>query len=229
MRKKRLFAFSLMLGLLATFITLQVNSPRPASAQDAKVKQGGFSNGCSDSVIDALDECIQKRFSKVDTIFGFSRVSTIVTKGHKRLFQAETEMERAVIADLERSGAPVVFYLCGDDPHYGPKNPEGIQSFDSLFGPVVITPMASNWEPPEGVAVWKEAKNALRSFKGKDQYEFTVEKWAVAARPIRARESCLECHRHQTSIRLSDNPESYRRLKAGDVLGIAMYAYARKQ
>jgi hypothetical protein len=94
---------------------------------------------------------------------------------------------------------------------------------------VVITPIAANWELPENVKVWKEAENALRSFKEKDQYEFIVEKWTVTARPIRARESCLECHRHQVSTLSPDTPEGYRRLKPGDVLGIAMYAYARKQ
>jgi hypothetical protein len=42
MRKKRLFALSLMMGLSASFITLQINSASVASAQDAKAKQDGL-------------------------------------------------------------------------------------------------------------------------------------------------------------------------------------------
>lgn len=227
MRMKRLFAISLMIGLSASFIALQTNPAIIASAQDAKVKQDGFISGCSDSVIDALDECIQERFSKVETIFGITRVGTTTMKGHKRSFQAETEVERMVIANLEGSGLQVGFYLCGGSPHYTPTNPEGILAFDGIRGPVVITPIASNWELPESGKVWRETKNALRSFKEKNQYEFAIENWKVAARPIRARESCLDCHIHKAGILSSDAPEGYRRLKAGDVLGVAMYVYAR--
>ena len=66
MRKKRLYAFSLAIGLSALFITPQIDSRIKASAQNAGVKQDGFLIGCSETVIDALDECVQKRFSKVD-------------------------------------------------------------------------------------------------------------------------------------------------------------------
>jgi Protein of unknown function (DUF3365) len=241
LRSKRPFAFSLIFGLSALFITLQFNSAGIAPAQGAKVKQDGLISECSSAAIDALDECIQERFSKADTMFGFARVvkmtlaedgSLIPTdsanRGHKHFFQAETEKERAAINYLERSGLQVGFYLCGGSPRPTPTNPEGILVFDSFRGPVTITPIAANRELPDGSKVWNEAKNALRAFKEKDQYEFAVEKWKVAARPIRARESCLECHRHKASIPSSDAPKGYRRLKAGDVLGIAMYVYADK-
>src|SRR5262245_59250752 len=165
MRKKRLFAFSLMIGLSASFITLQINSAITASAQDTKVKQEGFISECS--VIDLLDECIQKRFSTADTIFGFARVATAVVtrdgkviptvptkRRHKHFFQAETEMERAAIADLERSGWQVGFYLCGGSPHCSATKPEGVLAFDAVRGPVVVTPRAANSELPEGVKVW---------------------------------------------------------------------------
>jgi len=39
MRKKRLFEFSLIIALSASFITLQINPARIASAQDAKVRR----------------------------------------------------------------------------------------------------------------------------------------------------------------------------------------------
>ena len=77
MRKKRLFAFSLIIALSASFITLQINPVRIASAQDAKLKQDGFIKRCSETVIDALDECIQERFSKSDMFFGADRVTPL--------------------------------------------------------------------------------------------------------------------------------------------------------
>ena len=182
MRKKRLFAFSLMIGLSASLITLQIKSAITAPAPDPKVKQERFISECS--VIDLLDECIQKRFNTADTRFGFARVATTIKtkdgkvipiaptkRGHKHFFQAETEMERAAIADLERSGWQVGFYLCEGSPHYTATNPEGILAFDGVRGPVVVTPIAANSELPQSSKVWNEAKNARRAFIEKDQYE----------------------------------------------------------
>src|SRR5262245_29504194 len=111
MRKKRLFAFSLIIALSAWFVTLQTISARIASAQDTKVKQDGFFTGCSETVIDALDECIQERFSKSDQVFGYDRV-TARTR-HVNHFEAVNQSEREAISELEKGGWQVAFYLIG--------------------------------------------------------------------------------------------------------------------
>src|SRR5262245_45926263 len=99
MRKKRLFAFSLMIGLWASFIAPQIDSAITASAQDAKPRQDGFIIGCSETVIDALDECMQKRFSDANGgLFGIDRVTPPTE--HVRSFLPISLAEREAVTEL---------------------------------------------------------------------------------------------------------------------------------
>jgi hypothetical protein len=260
MRKKRLFEFSLIIALSASFITLQINPARIASAQDPKVKMDGFITGCSETVIDALDECIQERFSKADPLFGIDRVAP--PSYHVSHFIAETQGERDAISELERGGWQVAFYLAGRRM-LGPKpvmtNPAPFYldyNYQIINGPIAITPsiisderergrapdyrlgsivtassvmrdqrdMIEQLELPEPLKIWDDAQKAMREFEKKDQYDFSFGKWSVAARPIRAKESCLKCHTGNAR-----NAPGLTSPKAGDALGVAMYAYARKQ
>jgi hypothetical protein len=229
MRKKRLIAFSLVIGLLALCATLQINSASITSAQDAKLKQDGFINGCSDSVIDALNECIQERFSKADKMFGITRVET--STNHIMSFQPVTEEEREVVSELELGGWRVVFYLAGRrvlGPKPEHKLPYG--GYRGFGGPIMIapqTPQHSEIRMPALDDLWEHAREAMLSFDSKNQYNFSVGKWIVTARPIRAQESCLRCHnsfKYETTTPVAHAP-SPTPLKVGDALGIAMYAH----
>jgi hypothetical protein len=225
-----------MIGLSALFVTLRINSAGIASAQDAKVKQGGFINGCSDSVIDALDECIQKRFSKADGVFGRARVET--STDHVRAFSPETQEERGVISELERGGWQVGFYLAGRRVlESKPEHRLLDGGYRGLGGPVLIVPQIQPRrviEPtglPDPGVLWEHAQKAILSFDSKNQYDFSVWKWSVIARPIRAKESCLQCHnnfKYGNTVPIARAP-SPTPLKVGDAIGVAMYAYARKQ
>jgi hypothetical protein len=152
MRKKRLFAFSLIIALSASFVTLQINPARIAWAQDPKVKQDGFITGCSETVIDALDECIQERFSKADMLFGYDRVTPQTL--HVNYFMAETRSEREAIAELEKGGWQVAFYLVGRRV-LGPKPnlAELRLSFPGQYPSIINGPLAitapSNFEERE--------------------------------------------------------------------------------
>ncbi len=84
--------------------------------------------------------------------------------------------------------------------------------------------MVEQFELPEPLKIWDDAQKAMLEFEKKDQYDFSFGKWSVAARPIRAKESCLKCHNGNVTTAPSLTPP-----KAGDALGVAMYAYARKQ
>src|SRR5262245_35866262 len=236
MRKKRLFAFSLMIGLTASFITLQINPAITAPAQDAKVKQNGLISGCSDSVIDALDECIQERFSKSDMRFGALRITP--TTLHMNYFQTETQSEREAISELEKGGWQVAFYLAGrrilgtkPDLTKPMLRIDG-QDHPIINGPIAITSpvifnrirMIEQFDLPEPQKLWDDAQKAMLEFEKKDQYGFSFGKWSVAARPIRAKEACLKCHTGPVTTAPSTTPP-----KVGDALGVAMYAYARKQ
>jgi hypothetical protein len=275
MRKKRLFAFSLMIGLPALLMTLQADSARIATAQDTKVKQDGFITGCSETVIDALDECIQERFSKADVAFGYERVAPQTR--HLNRFMAETQNEREAISELEKDGWQVAFYLVGRRV-LGPKPDLPEPQLRYLFpyppvihGPIAITApskfeeratvgraetgplgiyrknyseneMIEEFELPEPMSIWDNARKAAIEFEKRDQYDFSFGKWSIAARPIRAKESCLKCHTGDpaTDSRYPYNISSYTypnglaapKLappKVGDALGVAMYAYARKR
>jgi hypothetical protein len=249
MWKKRLFAFSLIIALSASFITPQNDPGSVASAQDAKIKQDGFIAGCSETVIDALDECIQKRFSKFDMRLGAARILTIKLPFDH--FVAETPGEREAITELEKGGWQVAFYLIGrrilgTRPDTLPGIPVSAHDSRDINGPIAITPstifderdhgtgqvvatssVISNWrktlqqlELPELREIWDDARKAMLVFEKRDQYDFSFRKWSIAARPIRAKEACLKCHTGEVPLAAP---------KVGDALGVAMYAYARKQ
>src|SRR5262249_42599733 len=103
--------------------------------------------------------------------------------------------------------------------------------------------MIEQLELPEPLKIWDDAQKAMLEFEKRDQYDFSFGKWNIAARPIRAKGSCLKCHNGENRIApgmpvvaisgrgagdgvtapVSAPP------KVGDALGVAMYAYARKQ
>jgi len=255
MRKKRLFEFSLIIALSASFITLQINPARIASAQDAKVKKDGLINGCSDSVIDALDECIQKRFRQFDTRFGITRMRPLTL--HENYFRPETQAERDAVAELDKGGWQVAFYLVGRRI-LGPK-PDmtkfrpilGGDTHPIINGPIAITSpkifdknkVMEQFDLPETQKLWDDAQKAMLEFEKRDQYDFAINRWKVAARPIRAGEPCLKCHTDKPIARNADgslvivgkgnlglyayDAHSKTPIKVGDALGVAMYAYAR--
>jgi len=88
----------------------------------------------------------------------------------------------------------------------------------------------------------------MRAFDSKNRHEFSIGKWKIEARPIRAAESCLRCHNNNTEAATGNEPKqidirniidarniydglarSKTPIKVGDALGVAMYAYARKR
>jgi hypothetical protein len=257
MRKKRLFAFSLIIALSASFISLQIAPTRIASAQDVKVKQDGFITGCSETVIDTLDECVQERFGKFDTRFGITRMRPLTL--HVNYFLPETQAERDAVSELEKGGWQVAFYLAGRRI-LGPKpdmtkfTPYLLSDAHPIInGPIAISgpkdfnknKMIEQFDLPEPQKLWDDAQKAMSEFEKRDQYDFTVNRWNVAARPIRAGESCLQCHNNKPIARNADgatvikvrgdldlyafDARSETPIKVGDALGVAMYAYTRKQ
>ncbi len=118
-----------------------------------------------------------------------------------------------------------------------------------INNPILITPQTKVEELPQPAELWDEAQKAMKAFrKNKQQYDFTAGKWEMTARPIRASEqACLRCHVSDTSpqwfggLRMASLDKSGQAnakiteslsvslLKIGDPLGMALYAYKRKQ
>ena len=251
MRKKRLFALLLMIGLSALFIALQINSARIASAQDAKIKQEGFINGRSRpsslldcSFISPLDSYIQDRFTQRGRGFGIERIMIPGRGLHTPIpsrysqpktigaFVPENDQEREAVVEIERSGLKMALYLASrrilvTEPDEPQNN--HIMLHAPLRGPVALTQGSQKTDWPEMASLWKQARNAMKDFDGDkfaSQYEFSAEGKDFIARPVRAQESCLECHTPYTYLNYTPNSNgATRQLSVGDPIGVLLYAY----
>jgi hypothetical protein len=118
--------------------------------------------------------------------------------------------------------------IAGPEPDKSP-NKRSFPLHAPLRGPVAVTRGAQKMDWPEKSGLWKEARKAMQDFdadKSASQYEFSVENKDFIARPVRAQESCLQCHTLQTY--LSNTPNSAGptlRLSVGDPIGVLLYAY----
>jgi hypothetical protein len=183
-----------------------------------------------DSDIDlifALDGCIQHRFEDVDKNFGIRRITKEGETPHR--FKPENAKEFDVVRQLEKYQVKVALYLAGRSV-LGPKPDEAESSRRSrkiINGPVFITTKGGQDAGlPNSSELWDQAQRAMVSFQTSDTYDFNLAGWRFTARPVRAIESCLQCH-------LSDVPSRFATtvvrqptlLKVGDPLGIMLYAY----
>lgn len=238
-------AFCLLVGGIAIAFFQIRGEPSVSASQpqdkSSKPKPEDMLIGCS--VIDPLDDCIQELFSKADYQFGMARMPT--TNKHLNQFNPRNDKEKAIVKDLDDGGWLVAFYLAGrwvlgEKP--SPAAPRFADLRHSMIGgPIAITPeyltrghLNKEIEMPEPDQFWDDSQKALRAFETKDRYEFSIGKWKIEARPIRARETCLKCHNNNNQgatlsvIDLNHAP-SQTPIKVGDALGVAMYAYTRKK
>lgn len=247
--------FALYLSVAAFVTTFFQSFTGASQTQDKPVLPKPDLIGIGCSVIDPIDEQIQKRFRTVDGMFGITRV--MPANRHLNYFMANTAEEKAAVDELENAGLRVAFYLAGRRI-LGEKPADNVFSLSGrhhiIGGPVPITQNESlkNGELmedlPQPAQLWDDGQKAMRAFETKDHFEFSVGKWKVEARPIRAGESCLKCHfqpqpsakntgstpdfvkqlelnlNGATTLAPSDRP-----IKVGDPLGVAMYAYTSKK
>ena len=153
--------------------------------------------------IPRLHECIAARF--LDTgLFGMSRVARVGSLG-VREFHAENPAERRVLEGLKEKGYNVVFFIAGRgvlDPVYLPR-PE-------LQGPAFMLTVKDYPQPSKLLAA---ARAALEHERESD-YQLD-DNWTVSMRLLRAtKETCVACH-------------AFAKVKLGDTLGVAIYAYRR--
>jgi hypothetical protein len=95
--------------MLPAFLTPRTGLTREArSLQDQRIDPDELMIGCS--VIAPLNKCIQKRFKKIDGLFGMARIAP-ATLHDGYFFKPETTEERELIEGLECDGWRVAFYL----------------------------------------------------------------------------------------------------------------------
>jgi len=176
--------------------------------------------------IDALNDCIQKRFEEMDGRFGVSRVVNINRAPHA--FEPESVSEMSAVRGLQQAGLRVVLYVTGlrvmrptpSLPLVGE-----LHARSMIKGPVLITSRAAAAgapEPPSSSALWDDGRRAMKAFATADTYEFRQPGWTMTARAIRAsKRECLQCHR-ETGV---EDSVPNARPKLGDALGAVIYGY----
>ena len=186
---------------------------------------------------DALDRAVQQRFHNVIG-FGMARIAT------ERKFAPETKEEKGAVRDLKRAGYRVGLFLAGRgvlEPF-----PEQYRVSSTYFGnglshtmsgPVYMSSSGLKGLP-SGPALWEPARRALLAFGGgAERQSFTVGKWEVEARPVRAtNESCVQCHKDvQLTVYQNASGKYYgwglkedSVLRVGDTIGVLLYVYQKK-
>ena len=178
-------------------------------------------------LIYALDGCIQHRFEDIDKNFGIRRIIKEGETPHR--FKPENAKEFDVVRQLEKYQVKVALYLAGRRV-LGSKPDEAESSRRSsrkINGPVFITGKDSQDAGlPKPSALWDQAQRAMVSFQTSDTYDFNLEGWRFTARPVRAIESCLQCHRSDIPSRFATTEaRPPKLLRVGDPLGVMLYAY----
>lgn len=169
-------------------------------------------------LIAALDTCIQKRFRKIDEMFGIRRVVRLDETPH--VFRPGNTAEWDAVQDLDRAGLEVLLYVAGrrvlaDDPAMAELL--DARGWSAVKGPVEITRGSSLGEArPASTSLRDAARRAFASSVRGEDYEFRSGPWQFVARAVRATETaCLQCHarRGDTELRM------------GDPLGVVLYGY----
>jgi len=244
MSNRIVLAFLLLTGAIFTFDGTQNGSSLRAVAQE-KSSPGTRPTaltGCS--FIDPLDNCIQTRFTQSNRGFGVERVSKPLHAPISSLrylhpdhvvglFVPENDQEREAITEIEQSGLKMALYLASrrvlgtmPDEYQDQKR---LLFHALLRGPVALTRNSQEIDWPEELSLRKEAQKAMQDFNGDkttSHYEFSAGDKNFIARPVRAQESCLQCHTPQTyQSNISNNDGVARQLSVGDPIGVLLYAY----
>lgn len=184
------------------------------------------------SPVAALDQCVQQRFGAMDR-FGIRRVITFPF--HLQHFAPENEKEKNVIAELEKNGWTVSFYLAGrsvlaakPDEALWEKTVNNYYARKPINNPILLTKDAKIDDLPKPVELWEQTRKAMTAFSRTDQYDFSTGKWQVTARPVRAsQEACLKCHSQRAELVDGQDKVVSQGLKVGDPLGAVLYVYSR--
>jgi hypothetical protein len=249
MSKRVVVAFAFLAGAMFAVVGARNISPLRAVAQEKTPPGKGAPILLGCSLIDPLDELILDRFAQQGRGFGLERVmvpgrglhtpiSSLALYSQAKtigMFVPENEQERGAVAEIEESGLKMVFYLASrrilEPPPDESKNKNTLLLHAPLRGPVAITQASQKTDWPEAVGLREQARKAMQGFESKtitSQSEFSVGDKTFLARPVRAQESCLQCHTPQTYQGDPSNTEgAIRQLKVGDPIGVLLYAYAK--
>jgi hypothetical protein len=212
--------------------------PLDEGPQDVALpRRGSAPSVTSEDPVDVLDRVVRARFHN-HIGFGMARIAA------ERRFDPETEEERQAVRAVKRAGLKVGLFIVGRGvlAETAPGERRVYNLFGGLWagrtiaGPIFLNSTEAK-RLPDPTLYWDGARRAMLSFAaGGESYDFEVGDWKALARPVRAAESCLQCHATDMEAKAVkvDGRTFYRwepgsnKLRAGDPLGAMLYVYRRK-
>jgi hypothetical protein len=180
-------------------------------------------------LVDRMDQALQLRFEKMPA-FGIVRVQPINPPNpHLETFTATTPEEQAVVGDLETGHWQSAIYLFGRRAYEDPTAKNGERKLDIRYkvnNPVPVSSQLKVKELPSSEKLIPQIKLAFDAFLTQPSYEFSGGDWSYVARPVLARDGCIKCHGDMfLTGKLPNKLWSYRPRRAGDPIGILVYAF----
>ena len=201
-------------------------------------------NSPATDVIDRFDQAIQQRFLTQPN-FGMARIVEIRTpwppqpleSNHVRSFSPVNEDERDVLARFEKEGWMTGIYLFGKRATPRQKAEDPMGRFDIRYRvnkPVPISGGLKDGDLPGPKKIVREVKDAFMRFQSatdpQSEVRFEKGNWSFVARPVRAvNQSCVQCHTdYVVTANLGDGKYEFRKRKVGDVNGVIVYGFSKK-
>jgi hypothetical protein len=205
------------------------------------------SRAAAAKAIDALDQCVQDRFVRIDKGFGLSRIS--MAMHNTRHFVPTNDVESGAVGDLEALGLRVVMYVASPQrPRFGPHG--GVANPPLIQGPVFVSPTPQvvtrnaggapievRADPqvlndlPNDADVGAQGRLLLSAPAAAESRQFAIGRWSFVARPVRATASaCLNCHNYRpesVAAGRSVDGSVDEPFRLGDPLGAVLYGYQK--
>ena len=180
-------------------------------------------------LINDLDRVIQQRFFTAPN-FGIRRIGP-QPNPHLEYFVANTEEEKQAVANLQNQRWKVGIYLIGRRAYKNPSvkakhGEDRLLVQYKLNDPVPVTSNIKKKDLPLPKRLKQDVDEAFERFKQVGSYDFSLGKWSYVARPVRAQETCLPCHRDFYVIsKLANKKYAYRSRRVHDPIGVLVYAF----
>ncbi|MDQ6788350.1 MAG: DUF3365 domain-containing protein [Acidobacteriota bacterium] len=183
-------------------------------------------------LIEKFDAAIQQRFL-TEPGFGISRIvfinPAVPNNPHLTNFIPKDADEKTSVESFQADGWRAALYLFGRRIEKQTNEKNGKTKFyisNRTFAPMPITKnvKAENLKPSANLI--DEAANAFEAFQTSDKYEFDNGRWAYVAKPVRAQQSCLQCHTdYVMTSKIGEKPYKYRKRQKGDAIGVLVYGF----
>jgi hypothetical protein len=230
MKTKSLLSVALLLFALAILCARTLVTTTHAGQKDSYPDT--YRNHLPDTrLINELDKVIQQRFLTTPQL-GIRRIGP-VPNPHFEHFTPQTDEEKQVVDSLQNGEWKVGIYLMGRRAYENPAVKDAnaakrLLVHYKLNGPVPVTANVSKGQLADPKRLQAGVDEAFERFTKTDTYDFSLGNWAYVARPVRARETCMQCHQDKfVTSKLGKEKYAYRNRHVGDTIGVLLYAFKK--